>query len=93
MKEPKPSADPSLRWDDALTERVIRVIADAHSVDPETIDVDLSLEELGLDSLDTINVLFAIEEAFDVDIPDDDARTLTSVRVLVDYLCRRLSNG
>lgn len=51
--------------------------------------VDIDFEEAGLDSLDTASLLLAIQEAYDVDISDDDATELTTIRKVVDYIAAR----
>jgi acyl carrier protein len=51
--------------------------------------VDIDFEEAGLDSLDTASLLLAIQEAYDLDISDDDAGELTTIRKLVDYVAAR----
>ncbi len=67
-----------------ITQRVIRVIAHNQHVDPSTINPDSTFAELGIDSLDGLHILFALEEEFGLDIPDDVARTFTSIRQAVD---------
>jgi acyl carrier protein len=51
--------------------------------------VDIDFEEAGLDSLDTASLLLAVQEAYNVDISDDDASDLTTIRKLVDYIAAR----
>ena len=67
----------------AVFDRVARVIAKAQHIPVESIAIDSTFEQLKIDSLDGINVLFAIEGEFDVDIPDDAARQIRSVREMV----------
>jgi len=69
---------------DNLTERVLAVIAKTQHMAPEKITPDSTFEELGLDSLDSINILFALEEEFKISIPDDDARAIRSVRQAIE---------
>lgn len=63
-----------------LIARVTGVIARTQHVAPESVTIDSTFEELKIDSLDGINILFALEGEFDVDIPDDAARQIRSVR-------------
>ena len=63
-----------------LKTRVIKVIAKTQRIPPETVSIDSTFEELKIDSLDGINLIFALESEFNVDIPDDDARAIRSVR-------------
>lgn len=54
---------------DEVTERVRRIVAEQAMVEPETITCDTTPEELGLDSLGMVEIVFGIEEAFDVQVP------------------------
>lgn len=69
---------------DDLIERVISVIATTQHLPPESVTIESTFEELKIDSLDGINLLFAMEGEFDIDIPDDEARKIRSVREMVD---------
>ena len=64
--------------------RVTSVIAKTQKIPPETVTIDRSFEELKIDSLDGINILFALEGEFDLDIPDDAARGIRTVREMVE---------
>jgi acyl carrier protein len=55
----------------ALLQKVVSIIASVKSIAPETIRPDSSLDELGMDSLDKINMLFELEGEFNIDIPDE----------------------
>lgn len=44
------------------------------------------IEDLGADSLDIVELIMAFEEAFDIDIPDEDAEKITTVQDVVDYI-------
>ena len=67
-----------------LTERVISVIAKTQRIAPEKITAESTFEELGLDSLDAVNILFALEEEFKIEIPDDRAREIRSIRQMIE---------
>ena len=67
-----------------LTQRVISVIAKTQRLAPEKISPESTFEELGLDSLDSVNILFALEEEFNVSIPDEDTRKISSVRQIIE---------
>ena len=69
---------------DELTERVLRVIATTRRLPIETVTPDKSFEDLGIDSMDGINILFALESEFDISIPDEGARHIQSVAGMVD---------
>lgn len=70
--------------DQALVERVIAVIAKTQHLDASKVTVDSSFEELGVDSLDGVNILFALENEFDIQIPDEGAKEIRSVRQTVE---------
>ena len=74
-----------------LVERVISVIAATQRIPREKISPDSTFEELGLDSLDSVNILFALEEEFNISIPDDDAREIRSVRQMIDGIEKLLA--
>lgn len=76
---------------DQLVDRVAGVIAKTQHIPPETVTIDKSFEELNIDSLDGINILFALESEFDVDIPDDAAKQIRSVREMVDGIEKLLA--
>ena len=69
---------------DELSQRVIAVMAATQHVAADTITIDSTFQELGFDSLDGINIVFALENEFDISIPDEEARNLRSVREVVD---------
>lgn len=77
---------------DDLTQRVIGCIAEAQHLDRERISPDSTFEELGVDSLDGINILFALENEFDISIPDDAARGIRDVRHMADGVRRLLEH-
>jgi acyl carrier protein len=70
--------------------KVIEIIAREQHLDPSVVTIDSTFEELGIDSLDGVNILFALEEEFKIDIPDAVAQNMRSVRQVVDSLTRVL---
>lgn len=70
--------------DQDLTQRVISVVAKTQHLDAAKLGVDSSFEELGIDSLDGVNILFALENELDIQIPDEAAKQIRSVRQAVD---------
>jgi acyl carrier protein len=72
--------------------RVIGVIAKTQHIALETITIDSRFEELKIDSLDGINILFALESEFKVDVPDEAARQILSVQAAVDGIQKLLDN-
>ena len=67
-----------------LTKRVITVMAATQHMPEEKITIDNTFQELGIDSLDGINILFALESEFDINIPDEAAKEIRTVREMVD---------
>jgi len=76
-----------------LTERVRGIIAAAQHVPVDKITADSTFEELGIDSLDGINILFAVESEFNINIPDDAAQKIRSVRDVIDGIAKLLESG
>ena len=70
--------------DKSVEERVIRVFAEFKKVPPEEITMDTTFEELGFDSLDGLNLVFELEEEFDMTIPDDRVSDMKGVRQAVE---------
>jgi len=75
-----------------IEETVIRIIAQENHLEPGFVTLDSTFEELGIDSLDGVNILFALEAEMNMNIPDAVARNMTSVRQVVDSL-RRVIEG
>jgi acyl carrier protein len=69
---------------DELIARVEAVIAKTQKLPLESVTIDKTFEELKIDSLDGINILFALEEEFAIDIPDEPANKIRSVREMVE---------
>ena len=74
-----------------LQARVIKVIAKTQRIPPETVSIDSTFEELKIDSLDGINLIFALESEFNVDIPDENARSIQSVRQMAEGIVQLLA--
>ena len=63
------------------------IIVEQLGVDPERVKPEASfIDDLGADSLDIVELVMAMEEAFDVEIPDEDAEKLRSVQDVYSYL-------
>ncbi|MFL6448770.1 MAG: acyl carrier protein [Bryobacteraceae bacterium] len=73
---------------DDLSAQVIRVIAQTQRLPVESIKLESTFEQLKIDSLDGINVVFALENAFSINIPDDAVGTMRSVRDAVAGVAR-----
>ena len=65
---------------DDVMSRVIRVIAETQRIPVDTVKPESTFEELKIDSLDGINIVFAIENEFNINVPDEAAKSLRSVR-------------
>jgi len=74
-----------------LVSRVTGVIAKTQHIPAESVTIDSTFEELKIDSLDGINILFALESEFDVDIPDDAARQIKSIRGMAEGIEKLLA--
>lgn len=71
-------------------EKVIEIISREQHLAPGVVKPDSTFAELGIDSLDGVNILFALEEEFKIDIPDSVAQNMKSVQQVVDSLTRVL---
>jgi acyl carrier protein len=67
-----------------LAARAIQVIAKTQHLPPESITLDQTFAELKFDSLDGMNIMFAIENEFDISIPDEQAVQIKTVREMVE---------
>jgi acyl carrier protein len=75
-----------------IAHRIYQALADHLKRSAETIDPRQSLrDDLGLDSMATIELLFRIEEAFDLQIPDDDLQALRTVGDVIAYIEGRVA--
>jgi len=74
----------------SVEERVKSIIVEQLGVDAEEVNADASfVEDLGADSLDTVELIMAFEEEFGVEISDDDAEKIRKVRDAVEYIDKR----
>ena len=70
-----------------IFEKVQEKVAEQLSIDPEEVTMESSfIEDLGADSLDIVELLMALEEEFDIEIPDEEAEKLVTVGDVVDYI-------
>ena len=71
----------------SVKERVIEIIVDQLGVDENQVVASASfIEDLGADSLDTVELVMALEEEFDVEISDEDAEKISKVQDAIDYI-------
>ena len=71
---------------DDITEKVLDLIASTKRLPREQVSLNSTFAELKLDSLDAINLIFAVEDQFDISVPDDIANSIHSVPELVEKL-------
>ncbi len=71
-------------------QKVIEIITREQHLEPGKVTLDSTFADLGIDSLDGVNILFALEEEFKIDIPDAVAQNMKSVRQVVESLTRVL---
>ena len=69
---------------DVVAEKVISTLASVKRIPADTIKLDTNLQDLGIDSLDVFTLLFELENAFKISIPDDDVRSLRTVKDVVE---------
>ena len=71
----------------SVEQRVKDIIIEQLGVDPEQVTNEASfVDDLGADSLDTVELVMALEEAFEIDIPDEDAEKIQTVQQAIDYI-------
>lgn len=63
-----------------LIQRVIKTIAATKRIPAESITIDSDFLQLGIDSMDAVEILFALENEFDINIPDDEVREVRGIR-------------
>ena len=69
---------------DELIQRVRKVIATSKRIPEERVTIDSAFEELGIDSMDAVEILFALENEFDISIPDEEVKTVRNVRQMTE---------
>ena len=70
----------------SVAERVIDIVAEQLGVDKEKVTPETSfVNDLGADSLDTVELVMALEDEFEMEIPDEQAEKITTVQQAIDY--------
>jgi acyl carrier protein len=70
-----------------IAEKVKQIVVDQLSVEDEAeLTMETSFQDLDADSLDVVELIMALEEEFDIEIPDEDAEKLTTVGAAVEYI-------
>jgi acyl carrier protein len=74
----------------AVDEKVKKIIVEQLGVDEEDVTPEASfVDDLGADSLDTVELVMAFEEEFGIEIPDEDAEKILTVQNVIDYIKER----
>jgi acyl carrier protein len=77
--------------DGKVEEKVKKIVAENLGVEEdEVVPDDKFVDDLGADSLDTVELVMAFEEAFDIEIPDEDAEKILTVGKAIDYIKEKM---
>jgi acyl carrier protein len=75
-------------------DKVKQIIVEQLGVDEGEVTANASfVDDLGADSLDTVELVMAFEEAFEIEIPDEDAEKIKTVKDAVDYITKNAKGG
>ena len=75
-----------------IEQRVKKIVSERLGTDEASVKNESSfIEDLGADSLDTVELVMALEEEFDTEIPDDEAEKITTVQQAIDYINKNQS--
>ncbi|CAI8345560.1 MAG: acyl carrier protein [Halieaceae bacterium] len=75
-----------------IEDRVRKIVAEQLGVKEEEVKAEASfVDDLGADSLDTVELVMALEEEFETEIPDEEAEKITTVQLAIDYINTNLS--
>jgi acyl carrier protein len=70
-----------------IVERVTKLVCEQLGVKEDEVTAEASfVEDLGADSLDTVELVMALEEEFETEIPDEEAEKITTVKEAIDYI-------
>jgi acyl carrier protein len=74
----------------SIDQRVIQIVCDQMGTTPDKVTRETSfINDLGADSLDTVELVMEFEEAFDISIPDEDAEKIQTVGHAIDYIAKK----
>ena len=82
------SADLAAPGEDDLTRSVLRIVAETQRKELSQVKVESTFEELGIDSMDGVNIVFALENEFDINVPDDEVKNIRGVSDMVNGVRR-----
>ena len=70
-----------------MLDKIKSIVVDQLGVDEDQVTEDASfVDDLGADSLDTVELIMAFEEEFDIEIPDEDAQKIKAVKDVIEYI-------
>lgn len=70
-----------------ILDKVVNIVCEQLSVDKNDVNPESSfVEDLGADSLDTVELVMALEEEFEIEIPDDQAEEITTIQTAVEWI-------
>jgi len=73
--------------DSSIKDRVIKIVCDQMGATPDKITIETSfINDLGADSLDTVELVMEFEDEFEISIPDEDAEKIQTVGSAIDYI-------
>lgn len=76
----------------SVEDQVKKIVAEQLGVKEDEVTADASfVDDLGADSLDTVELVMALEEEFECEIPDEEAEKITTVQLAIDYVKARQS--
>lgn len=75
----------------SIFDKIKAIVVEQLGVDEDEVTMETSFEDLNADSLDVVELIMALEEEFDIEIPDEDAEKLTTVGAAVEYIRERTS--
>ncbi|HJO26972.1 MAG: acyl carrier protein [Planctomycetes bacterium] len=79
--------EPSTVTNPTIEERVIKIVCDQMGATPDKVTRETSfIQDLGADSLDTVELVMSFEDEFEVSIPDEDAEKIQTVGTAIDYI-------
>jgi acyl carrier protein len=74
-----------------IKNRIVEIIASQLGIDQDDVTAEASvIDDLGADSLDVVELVMALEEEFDLEIPDEEAEKITKVQNIFDYMANAL---
>jgi acyl carrier protein len=77
--------------EESIEDKVKKIVVEQLGVKPEEVNNKASfVDDLGADSLDTVELVMALEEEFDCEIPDEEAEKITTVQQAIDYIREHL---